>query len=128
MNPLTPYLIWIKLGGVALILSVAVAGGCKWQSKIDASNLEAKAHELMVCKMDREALAEALNQVNAHAEQAKRDAAAQASYAVEAVRQADKDRDKYESQLDSVERALETAMRQPVCRAQLEAPLCIALD
>jgi hypothetical protein len=65
--------------------------------------------------------------VNAIADQAKRDAAAQAVYAVEAVKQADKDRAKYETALGSVEDALERAKRSPTCRAQLEQTLCVEL-
>lgn len=112
----------------AIALAVSMFGGCRWQAHNDASNLEAKAHELMVCGFDRDALADAMNQANAIADQAKRDAAAQAVYAVEAVKQADKDRAKYETALGSVEDALERAKRTPTCRAQLEAESCASFN
>ena len=128
MNPLTPYLVWIK-AGAALAIALALVGfGWKYGSDRAAAKIERVRTDLVVCAADKNTLADALNQVNAKAEQAKRDAAAQATYAVEAVKQADKDRAKYETKLDSVEAALEKAKRAPVCRAQLEAPLCIDLD
>jgi hypothetical protein len=127
VNPLTPYLMWIKAGAALLIASAIFAGGCRVQANRDASKLEAKAHELMVCQFDRGALADALNAVNARAEQARRDAAAQAEHAAEAVRQADKDRAAYEKRIDGIASDLAKAKRAPACRAQLEQPLCVEL-
>ncbi len=127
MNPLTPYLSLAKPVLACVVLSVAVFGGCRWQARNDAGKLEAKAHELMVCQMDRATLADALDQVNAKADQAKREAAIQANKAADAVKAADKAEEAYERDLAEAERELQRAGKTPACRAQLEAPLCAPL-
>lgn len=122
-----PYTLLLRWGAILAFVLLLVGAGFKCGNDHGEAKLEAKAHELMVCGFDRDALADAMNQANAAADRAKRDAAAQAVYAVEAVRQADKDRAAYETKLGSVEDALERAKRTPVCRAQMEAELCVEL-
>lgn len=39
MNPLTPYLAWIKLGVAGVLLAAAFAGGCHVQSGRDAAKV-----------------------------------------------------------------------------------------
>lgn len=107
-----------------LALAIAVFGGCQWQGNREEQTRANLNHEIAVLENDVGLLSVTLNDVNAVADRAKRDAAAQAVYAVEAVRQADKDRAKYEAALGSVEDALERAKRTPTCRAQLEAESC----
>lgn len=107
-----------------LALAIAVFGGCQWQGNREEQTRANLNNEIAVLENDVGLLSVTLNDVNAVADRAKRDAAAQAVYAVEAVRQADKDRAKYEAALGSVEDALERAKRTPTCRAQLEAESC----
>lgn len=123
-----PYTLLFRWGAILAFVLLLVGAGFKCGNDRGAAKLEAKAHELMVCGFDRDALADAMNEANAIADRAKRDAAAQAVYAVEAVRQADKDRAKYETALGSVEDALERAKRTPTCRAQLEAESCASFN
>ncbi len=127
LDPLAPYVGLLKVAGVALIFCVSVFGGCRWQASHDAGKLATKDAAMAVYAADIAALSNALNEVNAAADQAKRDAAAQAAYAVQAVRQADRDREAYDKKLEGVTDALERAKREPVCRAQLETPLCVEL-
>lgn len=119
-----PYTLLIRWGAVLAFVLLLVGAGFKCGNDRGQAKLEAKSHELMVCGFDRDALADAMNQANAIADRAKRDAAAQAVYAVEAVRQADRDRAAYESKLQGVDAALDRAKRTPTCRAQLEAESC----
>lgn len=119
-----PYTLLFRWGAILVFVLLLVGAGFKCGNDRGQAKLEAKAHALMVCGFDRDALAQALGEVNAIADQAKRDAAAQAVYAVEAVKQADKDRAAYDKKLDSVSDALERAKRTPVCRAQLEEVSC----
>lgn len=128
MIPLQPYVQGFRICGLALCVLLLLAAGFKCGKDRGEVKLERAHTDLVICAADKNTLADALNQVNARAEQAKRDAAAQAQYAVQAVRQADKDRATYEAKLGSVESALERAKRQPICRAQLEADLCVSLD
>lgn len=123
-----PYTLLMRWGAILAFVLLLVGAGFKCGNDRGQAKLEAKAHELMVCGFDRDALADAMNAANAIADQAKRDAAAQAVYAVEAVKQADKDRAKYETALGSVEDALERAKRTPTCRAQLEAESCASFN
>ena len=128
MIPLQPYVQGFRICGLVLCVLLLLAAGFKCGRDRGEVKLERAHTDLVICAADKNTLADALNQVNAKAEQAKRDAAAQAQYAVQAVRQADKDRAAYEAKLGSVESALERAKRQPICRAQLEADLCVSLD
>lgn len=123
-----PYTLLIRWGAILTFVLLLVGAGFKCGTARGEAKLEAKAHDLMVCGFDRDAMAQALGEVNAIADRAKRDAAAQAVYAVEAVRQADKDRATFDKKLGSVEDALERAKRTPVCRAQLEAQSCAAFN
>jgi hypothetical protein len=117
----------IGLGvAAALLLGVWFHGRATGINRGEAK-LEAKANQLMGCEIVGSTLAAALNEVNARAEQAKRDAAAQAEYAAQAVRQADKDRAEYEKRIDGIVSDLTKAKRAPACRAQLEQPLCVEL-
>lgn len=40
LNPLTPYMAWIKLGAAATALAVSFLGGCHVQAKRDAGKLD----------------------------------------------------------------------------------------
>lgn len=125
---LQPYIQGLRICGAALVVLLLLAGGFACGKKSGEVKLERTRTDLVICAADKNTLADALNDVNARAEQAKRDAAAQAQYAVQAVKQADEDRATYEAKLGSVASALERAKRQPICRAQLEADLCVSLD
>lgn len=128
LAPLDPYMAVIKAVLAAVILSAVFFGGCRSQAARDASKLEAKAHELMVCQMDRAALFDALHQVNAAAEQAKRDAKVQADKAADAVKQAGKDRADYDKRVALLGKKLADAMKDDACRVKLEDDLCVTLE
>ena len=40
LNPLTPYMAWIKLGAAATALAVSFLGGCHVQAKRDTGKLD----------------------------------------------------------------------------------------
>lgn len=124
---LNPYAFVLKVAGVAIILGSLVFGGCRWQAKVDAGKLVDKDATIAVLVQDKNFLADALNEVNAKADQAKRDAAAQADKAKDAVADAADAAKQYQRDLAEAERALLKAGKTPACRAQLEAPLCADL-
>lgn len=122
-----PYSLLIRWGAAALFVLLLVAGGFKCGKDRGEVKLERLRTDLVICAADKNALADALNQVNAKAEQAKRDAAAQAQYAVQAVRQADKDRAEYDKRVAALGKELADAMKVDSCRIEMEKPLCAPL-
>lgn len=122
-----PYGLLIRAGAVLAFSALMAAGGFKCGKEWGDKALEAKAHELMVCNYDRGTLSEALNEINAMADQAKREAKAQAELTAAAVELSKKDRKAYDRQLGAVADELEEARRSPTCRAQLEAIACAPL-
>lgn len=127
MIPLQPYVQGFRICGLALCVLLLLAAGFKCGRDRGEVKLERAHTDLVICAADKNTLADALNQVNAKAEQAKRDAAAQAQYAVQAVRQADKDRAAYDKRVAELGMELAEAMGKPSCRIEMEKPLCAPL-
>lgn len=122
-----PWTLIFRWGGAAVFVLLLLGAGFKCGVDRGDAKLEKANHELMVCGYDRNSLAEALNEVNAKAEQAKRDAAAQADLSAQLVELAKRDRKAYDAQMDAANEELEEARRSPTCRAQLEQALCASL-
>ena len=126
--PLAPYLTAIKIGAACVVLSVVFFGGCRLQARSDSQKLADKDHTIRVLTMDKDMLADALNQVNAQADQAKRDAAVQAGKAADAVKAADKDRAAYDKRVALLGKKLADAMKDDACRVKSEEVLCLDLE
>lgn len=127
IDPLRPYFLLIKIGAACALLSVVFFGGCYLQKGRNATALADRDATIAVLVQDKNFLADALNQVNAKADQAKREADAQAKKAADAVKEADEAEKQYERGLADAERELLKAGKTPTCRIQLEAPLCADL-
>jgi len=127
LGVLQPYAQGLRICGLALCALLLVAGGFKCASSRSEAKLERTRTDLVICAADKNTLADALNDVNARAEQAKRDAAAQAEYAVIAIKQADKDRAAYDKRVTALGKELADAMKVPSCRIEMEKPLCAPL-
>lgn len=127
IDPLRPYFLAIKIGAACVVLSVVFFGGCRAQASRDATKLADRDATIAVLVQDKNFLADALNQVNAKADQAKREAKAQQDRADAAVKAAAKGAKDYERDLADAERALLKAGKTPQCRALLETPLCAPL-
>lgn len=126
-NVIQPYTLLIRWGAVLVFVLLLVGAGFKCGRQSGARKAADAEHKAVICGFDRDTLAEALNQVNAEADQAKRDALALANKAADAVKAADKAEEAYERDLAEAERELQRAGKTPACRAQLEAPLCAPL-
>lgn len=124
---LQPYIQGLRICGTVLIVLLLLAGGFKCGKDRSEVKLERLRTDLVICAADKNTLADALNEVNAKAEQAKRDAAAQAANAVQAVRQADKDRAAYDKRVTALGKELADAMKVDSCRIEMEKPLCAPL-
>lgn len=122
-----PYALLIRWGAVLVFVLLILGAGFKCGRENGARKAADAEHKALICGFDRDTLADALNQVNAIADQAKYEAAAQAALAADAVEQAGNAGKAYERDLESAADALERAKRTPECRAQLEAPLCAPL-
>lgn len=83
--------------------------------------------DMAVCQADRATLSTSLDEVNARAALAKQAEAQQQTRADQAVAGARQDAEDYKTRIADVATELEQAKRQPTCRAQLEAELCVDL-
>lgn len=127
MNPFTPYLLPIKLAAGTVLCALLVKGGCAWQAKLDEATIakaQARITSLETSLSDHVAL---YDRMNAKAKQDKVEADAQKALAEQAVQMAERDERDYRSRLALLQADLERAKRDPKCREQLEARLCVVL-
>ena len=68
MSPLTPYLLWIKLGAAGLVIALAFDGGCRMQAARDAGKLAKKDQALEAAAVALRASGAALREINEEAE------------------------------------------------------------
>ncbi len=131
MNPLTPYLGWMKLAGlglcVAAVLGFGFWTGFKWQ----AGNVaEAKAEQAKAetardrYKANAEGYAGAIAAQKAASDAAVKAAAEQQRKADKAIADAKAERDKYEKKLAQIAAGIEKDKLDPKCKAELERPVC----
>lgn len=126
-NVLQPYALAIRWIVLLVFVLLLLAAGFKCGKNRGEVKLERAHTDLVICAADKNTLADALNDVNARAEQAKRDAADQRKNAVTAINQADKDRAAYEQRVKALGKELADAMQKPSCRIEMEKPLCAPL-
>jgi len=124
---LQPYIQGLRICGAVLVVLLLLAGGFSCGKKRGEVKLERTRTDLVICAADKNTLADALNDVNAKAEQAKRDAEDQRKNAVIAVKQADKDRAAYDKRVTALGKELADAMKVDSCRIEMEKPLCAPL-
>jgi len=104
-----------------------VFGGCRWQASNDADKIQNAELQRDLYKIDVSTLSQSLHEINAKADQAKRDAEDQRRNAVIAIKQADKDRAAYDKRVAALGKELADAMKVDSCRIEMEKPLCAPL-
>lgn len=127
LDTLNPYALLLKVIGVALLLGAVFLGGCRMQAAHEVNQRNALKHKITILTMDRASLADALDQVNAKSDMARRAALAQQDKAKVEVAEARKDAKVYARKAESVEDELRRARRSPTCATQLELELCVPL-
>lgn len=120
---LNPYFWSACILGIAL----SVFGGCRWQASNDADKIQNAELQRDLYKIDVSTLSQSLHEINAKADQAKRDAEDQRRNAVIAIKQADKDRAAYDKRVAALGKELADAMKVDSCRIEMEKPLCAPL-
>lgn len=128
LDALKPYMMLLKIGGLALAVALLVGGGCHWQAKRDATKIEKMQTKLDNAAASLRAAGSAIRAVNIEADRsikAARSAAAANAKAAEAAR---RDAAESERRMLAIDREVETAKRRdPNCRKQLELPTCATL-
>lgn len=124
MNPMTPYLLWIKLGAAGLIIALAFGGGCKVQANRDAAKLAKKEAALQASETSLRAAAAALRAQNAaNAERVKAaEAAGRAAANAGTASGAEEQRQSkvVKGKTDAFDRELLIAQRRAACKAWLD--------
>lgn len=124
MNALTPYLLWIKLGGLALALLMAFFGGCHVQKGRDAETMAAKDQALGAAAASLRGSAKALRDVNAEAARRIKAAEEAARIGLAAGEAAMTERRRQEETVTGkakeFDRQLLIAQRRKVCKAWLD--------
>lgn len=131
MNPLTPYLGWIKAIGIGMfifaLLGLGAFGGYKWQEG-NVQAAEKKASEAETARARWEANAksyqDAIAAQKAANEAAIKEAQQQQAKADQATREARAERDKYQKRLAEIEAGIEHDKTDPSCKAELDRPVC----
>jgi hypothetical protein len=124
MYPTASTLWIVKVCGVGVLVCVLYL----WArgQGVEAERKRGEA-ALAVCTADRTTLVTALDEVNAAAAVAKQAEAQQQERAEAAVAGAKQDAKAFQDRIEVIAAELEKAKRQPTCRAQLEAELCVDL-
>lgn len=126
-DALAPYASLLKWLLIALLLAATFVSGCQ-RGEANAAADVAKADQATSdARRERDDANNALRLVNEQAEFERAMAAAQAERAAAALRTAQRERDRYLEQLGTIDDDIRRAMRDPGCRAALEARTCAAL-
>ena len=128
MTPLTPYMLWLKFGIVAVMLIAAFIGGCRAQAGRDAGKIEKLKAQVVADGVALGAAADALRAVSAQTKANEAAAKAKAARAADAVKAAEKIAKQRKQSLDDIARQIERDMRDPDCRRALEATTCTVLQ
>ena len=115
-----PYLVWIKLGAVGLVLGLCFGGGCHVQKARDTSKIESLNTQLG-------AAGAALTAVNTETKAKEVAATAAAKRASEAAQRSADAAKALSRELAGIQSDIDAAKHDPKCKQSLETKVCARL-
>lgn len=121
---LSPYLLWIKLGFIALVFAGGMWSGCSWKEGRENKALDKAVEDRVYYQSQAQASSDALVAMNKQASDNARRAEEQKELADRERQRADANKALIAQQAKKAQTDLDRAYNNPDCKKVLEQKLC----